>query len=79
MQAGQGAEAVQEVRSSLAVISMAAMKQPHLVAERLDLLLKVGSLAIAPPSPLESSLCMHQLHCAAATLDSMCIGVSYTC
>ena len=29
------------MRSSLAVISMAAMKQPHLVAERLDLLLKV--------------------------------------
>ncbi|KAL0043109.1 hypothetical protein WJX79_009421 [Trebouxia sp. C0005] len=39
---GQSEGLLQEVRSSLAVISMAAMKQPHLVAERLDLLLKVG-------------------------------------
>ncbi|KAL0030248.1 hypothetical protein WJX77_005012 [Trebouxia sp. C0004] len=39
---GQSEGLLQEVRSSLAVISMAAMKQPHLVAERLDLLLKVA-------------------------------------
>lgn len=59
VQAGQGAEGMQEVRSSLTVISMAAMKQPHLVAERLDLLLKVCSLAIAPLSLL--SPLIHQL------------------
>jgi len=41
VQEGQREGALQEVRSSLAVISMAAMKQPHLVAERLDLLLEV--------------------------------------
>ena len=41
MQGGQSAGSLQEVQSSLAVIGMAAMKQPHLVAERLDVLLKV--------------------------------------
>ena len=41
MQAGADIAKLQEVRSSLTVISMAAMKQPHLVADRLDLLLKV--------------------------------------
>ena len=43
MQQGQAEGKLQEVRSSLAVISMAAMKQPHLVAERLELLLKVAA------------------------------------
>ena len=39
---GEGREeALQEVRSSLAVITMAARKQPQLVAERMELLLKV--------------------------------------
>lgn len=41
MQGVQSKGSLQEVQSSLAVISMAAMKQPHLVAERLDVLLKV--------------------------------------
>lgn len=41
---------MQQVRSSLTVISMAAMKQPHPVAERLDLLLKV--CAMCPLCPL---------------------------
>ena len=41
MQGGQGAEGLQAVRSSLTVISMAAMKQPQLVADHQHLLLKV--------------------------------------
>lgn len=54
VQAGQGEGAVQEVRSSLTVVSMAAMKQPHLVAERLDLLLRVRH-ACSPPVTHASS------------------------
>lgn len=58
VQGGHGEGAVQQVRSSLTVISMAAMKQPHLVAERLDLLLKVRLSSLHhPPSPF---LCMQQ-------------------
>ena len=38
---GKTEGALQELRSSLALISMAAMQQPHLVADHLPLLLKV--------------------------------------
>ena len=58
LQAGESEDALQQVRSSLAVISMAASKEPHLVAERLDLLLKVCSqhyAAIRPNTPLRRS------------------------
>ena len=74
MQAGQGPDAVQEVRSSLTVISMAAMKQPHLVAERLDLLLKVRTTSPTLPSSPVKVFCMQQLQFAAGVLDSLCLA-----
>ena len=71
VQGGNGEGARQQVRSSLTVISMAAMKQPDLVAERLDLLLKVCILCLPVPSspfpPRHLSACSSILSCQDTT------------
>lgn len=49
--AGAAAEATRQLRSALAVLSMAATKHPQTVLDHLDLLLKVCALLRALPQP----------------------------
>ena len=58
---------LQDLRGSLLLIGLAAQQRPELVAERLDLLLKVGR------HPLPSHICL--LKPASEHLRGLCMDV----